>query len=137
MGEDRRILRPGKTDSKSDLVKRRLIAGRKASLELEPLRYAATFVAGPSDDLAVREPLLAQGMEHLEYFLARLPVGEPSTPAMRCSVNNCVLRQDGPARCASRKALLFFDHRAKVLDQMEQIGDLAGLPCAFTHGLRI
>ncbi len=53
------------------------------------------------------------------------------------SVNNRVFRQDGPASGTSRKAHLFFDCRAKVLDQMKPIGYLPGLRCAFTDGLRI
>ncbi len=64
-------------------------------------------------------------------------MSEPSTPAMRRSVNNCVLRQDSPAGGAPGKAHLFFDGRAKVLDQMKPIGDLLGLRCAFTSRLRI
>jgi len=57
--------------------------------------------------------------------------------AMCGSVNNCVLRQNSPAGGASGKAHLFFDGRAKVLDQMKPIGDLLGLRCAFTSRLRI
>jgi hypothetical protein len=58
-------------------------------------------------------------------------------PAMRRSVNNCVLRKNCPAGGTPGKAHLFFDGRAKVLDQMKPIGDLLGLRCAFTGGLRI
>lgn len=62
---------------------------------------------------------------------------EAGAPAMCRSVNNCVLRKNGPAGGAPGKAHLFFDGRAKVLDQMKPIGDLLGLGCAFTDGLRI
>lgn len=62
---------------------------------------------------------------------------ESGTPAMCRSVNNRVLRQDGPAGSAPGKAHLFLDGRTKVLDQMKPIGDLLGLRCAFTDGLRV
>ena len=62
---------------------------------------------------------------------------EARAPAMCGGVNDCVLRQDRPAGGTSGKAHLFFDCRAKVLDQMKPIGDLPGLRCAFTGGLRI
>lgn len=58
-------------------------------------------------------------------------------PAMRRSVNNCVLRKNGPAGGTPGKVHLFFDGRTKVLDQMKPIGDLLGLRCAFTGCLRI
>jgi CO/xanthine dehydrogenase Mo-binding subunit len=62
---------------------------------------------------------------------------ETSAPAMCRSVNNCVLRQYGPAGGTARKAHLFLDCRTKILDQMKPVGDLLGLRCAFTGGLRV
>lgn len=38
---------------------------------------------------------------------------------------------------AAGKAHLFFDCGAEILDQMKPIGDLLGLRCAFTDGLRM
>jgi len=103
------------------------------SLELEPLCYAATLIAGPSGDLAVRQTLFAQGMELLEYFLARLPMRETGATAVRRSVDDCVLRQEGSAGGTSRKAHLFFDGRAKILDQVKSIGNLSRLRCALAN----
>lgn len=62
---------------------------------------------------------------------------ETGAPAMCRGVNDCVLRQDGSAGGAAGKAHLFFDCRAKILDQMKSIGYLLGLRCAFTNSLRI
>lgn len=97
------------------------------SVELEPLRYAATFIAGPSGNFAVGQTLFAQCVEHSENPLTRSSMREAGTPAMSGSVNNSVLRQDGSAGGTSRKAHLFFDCQAKVLDQMKPIGYLPGL----------
>lgn len=107
------------------------------SLELEPLRYTAAFIPGPSGDLTIGQPLLAQSVEHVEYFLAGLPMHKTGATAMCGSVNNCILRKNCPAGGAPGKAHLFFDGRAKVLDQMKPIGDLLGLRCAFTSRLRV
>jgi hypothetical protein len=87
------------------------------SLELEPIRHTATLIAGPPGDLAVRQALFAQGMELLEYFLARLPMREAGATAVYRSVDNCVLRQDRPAGGTVGKVHLFFDRRAKILDR--------------------
>lgn len=81
--------------------------------------------------------MLAQGMEHVEYLLARFPMRKTGAPAMCRSVNDCVLRKNGPAGSTPGKVHLFFDGRTKVLDQMKPIGNLPGLRCAFTGGLRI
>lgn len=80
---------------------------------------------------------MAQSMEHVEYFLARLPMRRTGALAMCRNVNNCVLRKNGPAGGTPGKAHLFFDGRTKVLDQMKPIGDLPGLRRAFRGGLRI
>lgn len=87
---------------------RRLSGG---NLELEPIRYAATFIAGLPRDFAVGQTLFAQSAELFEYLPARLPMCETGAPGMCGSVNNCVLRQDGPARGMCRRAHLFVDCR--------------------------
>lgn len=87
---------------------RRLSGG---NLELEPIRYTATFIAGLPRDFAVGQTLFAQSAELFEYLPARLPMCETGAPGMCGSVNNCVLRQDGPARGMSRRAHLFVDCR--------------------------
>lgn len=62
---------------------------------------------------------------------------ETGAPAMCRSVDDCVLRQDCPAGGTSRKAHLFFDRRAKILDQVKPVGDLSRLRCTLANRLRI
>lgn len=62
---------------------------------------------------------------------------ETSATAMCRCVNNGVLGQNRPAGGTAGKAHLFFDCRAKILDQMKPIGHLPRLRCTFTDGLRI
>lgn len=64
------------------------------NLEFEPIRYAATFIAGLPRDFAVGQTLFAQSAELFEYLPARLPMCETGAPAMCGGVNNCVLRQE-------------------------------------------
>src|SRR5690554_351740 len=76
-------------------------------------------------------------MQHLEYFLARLPMGKARTAVLSRGAGNGVFRQYRSDVGMAAKAHLFLDSRPEILNQMKAIRHLAGLRRALSRSLGI